>query len=211
VNRRNGFLVATGLAAAAFGQVAHQHHPPDTAEYARVLEDPQRDSWQKPHEVVMALALKPTETVADIGAGSGYFTRRFAMHAGRVYAVDIDSKLLEIALKDAPRNVEAVLATPDDPKLPAASVDTIFFRDGLHHIDHRGAYYAKLEGGWLTKCKSFDFLPYQYFTGLEVTRQRRRQPRRLRSYALQVDSSLDRPVAYFHRSSGTITVLEVPS
>lgn len=68
----------------------------------------------------MALNLKPTETVADIGAGSGYFTGRFAMHAGKVYAVDIDAKLLEGAMKDAPKNVEAVLAarptTPSSPK-----------------------------------------------------------------------------------------------
>jgi ubiquinone/menaquinone biosynthesis C-methylase UbiE len=137
--------VLAGVAAvAAWGQVAHQHHPPSSEEYVRVLEDPQRDAWQKPHEVVMALGLKTTETVADIGAGSGYFTRRFAMHAGKVYAVDIDAKLLEAAMKDAPKNVEAVLATPDDPMLPAASVDTIFFCDVLHHIDGRAAYYPKL-------------------------------------------------------------------
>ena len=133
------------MAAATWGQAPHQHHPPGSEEYARILEDPQRDSWQKPHEVVMALDLKPTETVADIGAGSGYFTRRLAIHAGKVYAVDIDAKLLELAVRNAPKNVEAVLAAPDDPKLPAASVDTIFFCDVLHHIDGRAAYYRKLE------------------------------------------------------------------
>ena len=139
------FLLAATIAASVFGQSAHQHHPPGSAEeYIRVLDDPQRDAWQKPHEVVMALDLKPAETVADIGAGSGYFTRRFAMHAGKVYAVDIDPKLLEAAKKDAPGNVEAVLAAPDDPKLPAGSVDTIFFCDVLHHIDNRAAYYPKL-------------------------------------------------------------------
>jgi ubiquinone/menaquinone biosynthesis C-methylase UbiE len=137
-------LLIVAVAVAGVAQVAHQHHPPGSDEYAQVLEDPQRDSWQKPHEVVMALDLKPTETVADIGAGSGYFTRRFAMHAGKVYAVDIDAKLLELAMKNAPKNVEAVLAAPDDPKLPAASVDTIFFCDVLHHIDGRAAYYPKL-------------------------------------------------------------------
>src|ERR1035441_8224244 len=137
-------LLIVAVAVAGVAQVAHQHHPPGPDEYAQVLEDPQRDSWQKPHEVVMALDLKPTETVADIAAGSGYFTRRFAMHAGKVYAVDIDAKLLELAMKNAPKNVEAVLAAPDDPKLPAASVDTIFFCDVLHHIDGRAAYYPKL-------------------------------------------------------------------
>ncbi len=133
------------MAAAAYAQVQHQHHAPGSAdEYIRVLEDPQRDAWQKPHEVVMALELKPDEAIADIGAGSGYFTRRFAMHAGKVYAVDIDPKLLEKTMKDAPKNVESVLAAPDDPKLPPASVDTIFFCDVLHHIANRGAYYQKL-------------------------------------------------------------------
>ncbi|HVN06627.1 MAG TPA: class I SAM-dependent methyltransferase [Bryobacteraceae bacterium] len=137
-------LLTVIAAAAAAGQTPHQHHPPDSAEYAKVLEDPQRDSWQKPHEVVMALNLKPSEVVADIGAGTGYFARRFAMHASKVYAVDIDAKLLAIAAKDAPKNVETVAAAPDDPRLPKSSVDTIFFCDVLHHIANRAAYYPKL-------------------------------------------------------------------
>lgn len=132
------------FAAAGFGQVPHQHHPPSSDEYAKVLEDPSRDAWQKPHEVVMALDLKPTEVVADIGAGTGYFARRFAHHAGKVYAVDIDATLLAVAHSQAPANLETVLATPDDPHLPAQSVDLIFFCDVLHHIENRQAYYAKL-------------------------------------------------------------------
>jgi len=133
------------LTAAVFGQVEHQkNHHPSSAEFAKILEDPARDKWQKPHDVVMSLDLKPDETVADIGAGTGYFSRRFAMHAGKVYAVDIDESLLKIAAKDAPKNLVTVLAAPDDPRLPAAGVDTIFFCDVLHHIDKRPAYYAKL-------------------------------------------------------------------
>lgn len=132
-------------AALASAQVEHQHHPPrDAAEYARVLEDPARDAWQKPHEVVMALDLKRTDAVADIGAGTGYFARRFANHAGKVYAVDIDQNLLKRAADKAPKNLEIVLATPDDPKLPPASVDLIFICDVLHHIENRPAYYRKL-------------------------------------------------------------------
>lgn len=128
----------------ALGQVPHQHHPPSSGEYAQVLDDPSRDAWQKPHELIMALRLKAREVVADIGAGTGYFARRIALHASKVYAVDIDPKLLDIALRDAPPNLQTVLATPDDPRLPERSVDIVFFCDVLHHIDHRPAYYAKL-------------------------------------------------------------------
>ena len=134
------FLLVTAVSA----QVPHQHHPPSSDEYAKVLEDPSRDEWQKPHDVIMALDLKATDSVADIGAGTGYFARRFANHAGKVYAVDIDQKLLDIAAKDAPPNLKTVLATPDDPRLPEGSVDIIFFCDVLHHIENRAAYYPKV-------------------------------------------------------------------
>ena len=137
--------IVAALAAVAAAQTQHQHHPPaDAAEYARILEDPRRDVWQLPDQVILALELTRQETIADIGAGSGYFTRRFARHAKKVYAVDIDPKLLEMVRKNAPANVETVLATPDDPKLPEASVDTIFFCDVLHHIENRPGYYARL-------------------------------------------------------------------
>ena len=124
-------------------QTPHQHHPPrDAAEYAKVLEDSSRDAWQKPHEVILALKLDPGEVVADIGAGSGYFTRRLARHAAKVYAVDVDRALLDrIGEID---KVERVHAAPDDPKLPPRSVDTIFICNVLHHIHQRPAYYAKL-------------------------------------------------------------------
>ncbi len=131
--------------AAALGQSAHQHHPPRSAqEYAHVLDDPQRDTWQKPHEVMEALAIKPDEVIADIGSGTGYFAKRFAHHAAKVYAVDISAELLKKAKQDAPANLEPVLAAPDDPKLPPRSVDTVFFCDVLHHIENRPAYLKKL-------------------------------------------------------------------
>ncbi len=94
----------------------------------------------------MALELKATETVADIGAGTGYFSRRFANHAGKVYAVDIDKDLLAVAGKNAPANLSTILAEPDDPKLPASGIDTVFICDVLHHISNRPAYYGKLRG-----------------------------------------------------------------
>src|SRR5258707_14114829 len=74
----------------------HELHR-DSKAYIAMLEDPKRDAYQKPHEVIEALQLKPGEAIADIGAGSGYFTLRFAAHvgdAGRVYAVDIDPEMI---------------------------------------------------------------------------------------------------------------------
>ena len=62
----------------------------DPKAYVAMLDDPARDAYQKPHEVITALKLKEGEVIADIGAGSGYFTFRLARHvgdAGRVYAV----------------------------------------------------------------------------------------------------------------------------
>jgi SAM-dependent methyltransferase len=123
----------------------HEHHVPQSAaQYASVIENPTRDAWQKPHEVLMALKLRPDETIADIGAGSGYFARRFAHHAGKVYAVDIDERLLEMVRSAGSGKIETVLAAEDNPKLPADSVDTVFICNVLHHIHNRGAYYRKL-------------------------------------------------------------------
>ncbi len=136
-------IVFTSLVAAA--QTGHDHHAPsDAAAYARMLNDRARDAWQKPDEVISALGLKKTDVVADIGAGGGYFTRRLARRAAKVYAVDINADLLKIAAKDEPQNVITVLAAPDDPKLPPSSVDLIFICDVLHHIENRPAYYRKL-------------------------------------------------------------------
>ena len=139
-------MMSSFLLMLALAQVPHQHHTGISSdEYARVLNDPSRDKWQKPHEVIQALDLKSNEVIADIGAGTGYFTARFAHHAATAYAVDIDAKLLEIAGKNAPVNLVTILAAPDDPRLPAVSVDTIFLCDVLHHIDNRPAYYEKLK------------------------------------------------------------------
>lgn len=142
-------MLATGafgwLLCAAQEHGQHRHPPRSADEYAKVLESPERDAWQQPHKVIQALALRKDEAVADIGAGSGYFTRRLAHHAAKVYAADVDPKLLEKTTASSPANVETILATPDDPRLPPAGIDTIFICDVLHHIEGRPAYYAKLK------------------------------------------------------------------
>ena len=70
----------------------HQHRFSDAEKWSKVFDDPERDAWQKPHEVIQALALKPDAIVADVGAGTGYFTVRFAhmVPKGRVYGVDVN-------------------------------------------------------------------------------------------------------------------------
>src|SRR6185436_14140618 len=98
---RGSMLVATlalsacaGLLGAvmAFAQVphTHQHSFGDADKWSKVFDDPERDAWQKPHEVIQALSLKPDARVADVGAGTGYFAVRLAhmLPKGRVYGVD---------------------------------------------------------------------------------------------------------------------------
>lgn len=140
-------LMAVALPAQRHGEHQMTH---DASEYAKRLDDPLRDSWQKPHEVITALGLKPDEVVADIGAGTGYFSKRFARHAGKVIAVDIDPRLLQMASAGAPANMTTVLGANDDPRLPAASSDTVFFCNVLHHIENRPSYLRKVRAALRT-------------------------------------------------------------
>jgi cyclopropane fatty-acyl-phospholipid synthase-like methyltransferase len=123
----------------------HRLHQ-DAKAYIAMLEDPARDAYQKPHEVITALDLKPGEVIADIGSGSGYFTLRLAAHVGdggSVYGVDIDPEMvqhLNRRVRDAGlRNVHVLLADPDDPLLPEP-VDRFLIVDTWHHIENQGKY-----------------------------------------------------------------------
>jgi ubiquinone/menaquinone biosynthesis C-methylase UbiE len=118
------------------------------------MERAERDEWQKPDEVVKALAPKNGEVVADIGAGTGYFARRIAKAVapdGKVYAVDIAADVLgylkERADKENIHNIVNIVSKEDDPMLPAGAVDLAFFCDVTHHIDHRVNFYRKLAPG----------------------------------------------------------------
>jgi ubiquinone/menaquinone biosynthesis C-methylase UbiE len=129
----------------------HMRHQ-DPKAYIAMLDDPERDKYQKPHEVIRALDLKPGETVADIGAGSGYFTFRLAHHvgdAGRVYAVDISPDMivhLNRRIRDLQvKNVIAILSAPDDPLLLDASIDRFFICDTWHHIENHSGYLALMK------------------------------------------------------------------
>ncbi len=128
----------------------HQHSFGDADKWAKVFDDPARDAWQKPHEVIRALALKPDAIVADIGAGTGYFSVRLAHMTpkGRVYGVDTEpamvKHLAERAKQAGLKNVVAVAAKPGDPRLPEKA-DLILFVDVYHHVEDRERYFRRLQ------------------------------------------------------------------
>jgi len=127
----------------------HRHSFGDAEKWAHVFDDPERDAWQKPHEVIQQLSLEPNARIADIGAGTGYFAARLAnmVPEGRVYAVDIEPDMVrylgERAKREKLQNLLPVAGTPDDPKLPE-KVDLILLVDVYHHIENRTDYFRKL-------------------------------------------------------------------
>lgn len=107
------------------------------------LERPEREEEERTDVLIDALALKPGEVVADIGAGSGYFSWRMARKVGakgKVYAVEIQQEMLDILMANMRKRrvgdiVEPVLGTVQDPKLPEGGVDTILLVDVYHEFD----------------------------------------------------------------------------
>jgi len=145
--------VITGLLAgpvAAQTPHTHQHSFGDADKWAKVFDDPERDAWQKPHDVIQALALKPDAVVADIGAGTGYFSVRFAhmVPQGRVYGVDTEpgmvKHLADRAKREGLKNLTVVAGKPGDPRLPEKA-DLIVFVDVYHHVEERERYFRQLQ------------------------------------------------------------------
>jgi ubiquinone/menaquinone biosynthesis C-methylase UbiE len=134
----------------ALGQAPYRQPP--ASEYIKLLEDPHRIDRLKPAEIIQKIWLAPGDVVADIGSGSGLFTRpmaRAVAPGGRVYAVDIDKDLLrhvaETAAKEGLANVTPVLAPEDSPPLPPNSLDVALICDTLHHIARRQTYLVNLK------------------------------------------------------------------
>ncbi|SPE54298.1 Methyltransferase type 11 (modular protein) [Verrucomicrobia bacterium] len=107
------------------------------------LERPEREAEEKPGLLLEALGIKAGEAVADIGAGSGYYSRRLAKlvgEGGLVYAVDIQPEMLDLLTNKMAelniRNVKAVLGTLTDPNLPPNSIDLVLMVDVYHEFDH---------------------------------------------------------------------------
>jgi arsenite methyltransferase len=150
-------LILLGLGLPWAGPVpakeGHSHERmPNVMEYLDRLDRPERDQDQKPAQVVDALGLKPGMRIADLGAGSGYFTQRFVQavtDTGKVYVIDVEPEALKY-VKDRlmrtqrPFDAEFVLASPDNPNLPAGSVDLIFICNTYHHLEARPLYFRKV-------------------------------------------------------------------
>ena len=107
------------------------------------LDRPEREKEERPAKLMKALKLQPGAVVADIGAGSGYFTFRLAREVGpkgKVYAVDIQKEMIDVLRRRMKArkltNVVPVLGTITDPKLPPASTDLILLVDVYHEFSH---------------------------------------------------------------------------
>lgn len=132
---------------------ATAHHSfDDVAKWTKVFDDPARDEWQKPQVLVDAFKLHPGMRVADLGAGTGYFSRYLSAAVGRdgaVFAVDTEPNLVvhlrERAEQENTPNVVPILASPDNPRLPPGSTDLVLVVDTYHHIDGRRDYFRRLQ------------------------------------------------------------------
>ena len=146
--------VAWLLAAPLLAQTpaTHHHSFADAPRWARAFDDPARDAWQKPHEVIMALKLARDAIVADIGAGTGYFALRLAhaVPAGHVYGTDTEAEMVayldQRAKKAGVQNVSAVRARSGTAGATGLSekVDLALLVNVYHHIDDRVAYFSNL-------------------------------------------------------------------
>lgn len=128
----------------------YHHSFSDAERWAKEFDDPARDAWQKPDEMLDALQLAQSASVADIGAGTGYFSVRLAKRVpgGEVFAVDIEPDMLrhlgERAQLEHIHVLRTVQASADNPNLPEA-VDVVLIVDTYHHIDDRIAYFSRLK------------------------------------------------------------------
>ena len=148
-------MAALLLLAAACRPQGNTNGPPqhydDPNAMIGVFEADERDSWQMPDRVIKSLALEnPAAVIADIGAGSGYFTRRlaYAVPEGRVYAVDVDGTFEDYILENRESwgtpNIEPHLALYEDPLLPAGQLDMVFTANTYAYIRDRPSYFRKV-------------------------------------------------------------------
>jgi SAM-dependent methyltransferase len=135
-------LVATG-ADEAGAQTRTRHGKLFAPQDLGLLEGPDRDLWQLPDQIMDSLGIAEGSIVADIGAGGGWFTIRLARRVGAngiVYAEDIQPQMLESTMRRVRReglgNVERVLGTAEDARLPAGRLDAVLIVDTYHELEN---------------------------------------------------------------------------
>jgi predicted methyltransferase len=150
--RRGALVLLLLIAASAHTALAQERHgrlfPPQDL---GLLEGPDRDAWQKPEQIMDALAVADGSTVADIGAGAGWFTIRLARRVGphgKVYAQDIQRQMLEAIRRRVSReglqNVETRLGRSTDPNLPVGEFDAVLVVDVYPEVDDRVTFLKNL-------------------------------------------------------------------
>lgn len=148
------FALLAVLSVSCSGEQTHKlpsHRFDDIATWVKVFEDPERDAWQQPDEVIKTMNIAPGNVVADIGAGTGYFTRRFAVAVGpegKALGLDIEQSMIEYMNEDARKlklsNYTARAVRVDDPELSPRTVDILFLCNTYHHIDDRVTYFRNV-------------------------------------------------------------------
>lgn len=144
------------LSTASFVSAQEHSHPMGGAthemdrlkEWIGIFEDAERDEWQDPEKVIKMMGLNNGDVVADIGAGSGYFTRRFAKAVGpkgTAYGLDVEPPLVDYMKEDAKKlglkNYMPRLAKMEDSGLEPQSIDVGFVCITYHHIANQVAYF----------------------------------------------------------------------
>ncbi len=137
------------------GSTADDHDAPASGQFsnakrwARIFEDPKRDQWQKPEQVIKMLQLQPNSSIAEIGAATGYFSTRLAKEAPRgvVYAIDIEPSMVEYlrvrSTDEKISNMRPILGEPGNPAIPEP-VDMVFIANTYHHIHGRVSYFEEV-------------------------------------------------------------------
>ena len=148
-------LTSVGLAGA---DSEEEHNSFYSSVPTAYMDDPRRIEWQMPDKVVDYLLIKQGDVIADIGAGTGYFSVIFAQRVGKnglVYAVDIDKSMLNYlerrAKKEGLVNVKSILTTPNDPLLPKSSCNVIFICDTYLFFENRELYLVHLRDSLKTE------------------------------------------------------------
>jgi ubiquinone/menaquinone biosynthesis C-methylase UbiE len=158
--RRVALLVAAMLIASTAGDTARAQEPTDSQRHGRLfppqdlglLESPDRAAWQKPDQIMDALHIADGSTVADIGAGAGWFTIRLARRVGPngvVYAQDVQRQMLEAIRRRVSREglterVETRLGSGNDPNLPMGALDAILVVDAYQEVEGRVTFLQNL-------------------------------------------------------------------